>query len=85
MMFLVDTNIWLERLLDQEKSKERSPYPPADRRNFNTKKRAREAAKRDGNGAEPIHHPDGKYGPHYHPNVDGPKSHEHYNYPKNRR
>ena len=36
------------------------------------KKAAKEAAKKAGRGKEPIHHPKGKYGPHYHPNVEMP-------------
>ena len=50
------------------------------------KKAAKEAAKKAGRGKEPIHHPKGKYGPHYHPNVEmptkltphAPSPHDHY-------
>ena len=52
------------------------------------KKAAKEAAKKAGRGKEPIHHPKGKYGPHYHPNVEmptkltphAPSPHDHYYY-----
>jgi hypothetical protein len=72
---------------------ERSPYPPGRRDLSNTKKEAYEKAKRAGGGKEPIHHPGGEYGPHYHPNVKmpneptpkAPSPHDHYNYPKRRK
>lgn len=75
-------------------SKTRSPNPPAARKKFPTKKAAKEAAKKAGKGKEPIHHPDGEFGPHYHPDVPLPKSsktpkqpnpHDHYYYPKSRK
>ena len=58
------------------------------RKRYNSKKKAREAAKRAGRGKEPIHHPHGEHGPHYHPNVDMPTNptpksplpHDHYYY-----
>jgi RHS repeat-associated protein len=54
---------------------------------YRSKKKAKKRAKEAGDGAEPIHHPDGQYGPHYHPNVPkkDPRSHDHYYYPKRRR
>jgi len=72
----------------------RSADPPAKRLRFPSKKSAYDAAKRAGNGAEPNHHPYGKYGPHYHPNIpkskgprtrNAPNAHDHYYYPKVRR
>jgi large repetitive protein len=66
--------------------KERSPYPPGKRKRFNTKKGAKEAAQQAGKGNEPVKHPDGEHGPHYHPG-DGtgkPANHDHYYYPKGR-
>jgi len=69
----------------------RSPYPPARRHQFSSKKAAYEAAKRAGGGREPIHHAHGEHGPHYHPDVPTPKPsqstphmpnpHDHYYYP----
>ncbi|MBE5934269.1 MAG: RHS repeat-associated core domain-containing protein [Lachnospiraceae bacterium] len=63
----------------------------ARRNNYNTRKKAKEAAKRAGGGKEPIHHPKGCHGnkkAHYHPNVKaeysttphGASKHDHYNY-----
>jgi len=79
---------------EETSKKERSEYPPAKRRQFDSKKDAREAAKRAGGGKEPIHHPHGKHGPHYHPDVPMPKPdkvtpkmpnpHDHYYYPKSK-
>jgi hypothetical protein len=68
--------------------KTRSRYLPGDRLKFNTKKGAREAAKRAGGGNEPVHDPYDEYGPHYHPG-DGQggrlkDNHDHYYYPKSR-
>jgi RHS repeat-associated protein len=68
--------------------KERSKNPPAKRHKFKSKKDAYEAAKHAGRGKEPIHHPQGEHGPHYHPNVPMPKNstpkapnpHDHYYY-----
>ena len=72
---------------DSDKAKTRNPDPPAKRKNYRTKKDAREAAKRAGKGNEPVNHPDDPNGPHYHPG-DGngkPSSHDHYKYPKNQK
>jgi RHS repeat-associated protein len=64
--------------------KTRSPYPPGDRYTYNTKKGAREAAKRAGGGNEPVHDPYDEHGPHYHPGdgQGGRLNHDHYYYPK---
>ena len=70
-------------------SAERSSNSPAKRKRYPSKKDAREAAQRAGKGKEPIHHPDGEHGPHYHPDVPMPKQptpkmpnpHDHYYYP----
>ena len=68
--------------------KKRSAHPPARRVKHKSKKAAREAAKKDGKGKKPIHHPDGDHGPHYHPDVGNPKTpkapspHDHHYYPK---
>ena len=69
-------------------SKQRSDKPIGRRKKYKTKKEAKEAAKKAGKGAEPIHHPDGSHGPHYHPNVKAspkitpnmPRPHDHYYY-----
>ena len=69
---------------------ERSPYPPGRRVQNDSKKDAYEKVKGAGNGKEPIHHPDGEHGPHYHPDIKQPKDwtlkskspHDHYYYPK---
>ena len=69
-------------------SKERSDKPIGRRRKYKTKKDAKEAAKKAGKGSEPIHHPNGSHGPHYHPNVKPsskitpkmPSPHDHYYY-----
>ena len=73
-------------------AEERSKSPIGRRGSFNTKKKAKEAAKKAGNGKEPIHHPKGHHGnsrPHFHPNVKdkyrttphGASIHDHYYYP----
>ncbi|MGG4438650.1 DNRLRE domain-containing protein [Priestia megaterium] len=76
------------------KKKARSAHPPAKRNTYSSRKKAKEAAKRAGKGKKPIHHSDGKHGPHYHPNVPEtkerwtpkrPNSHDHYYYPKSKR
>jgi hypothetical protein len=70
----------------------RSKRPIGRRDSFNTKKKAKEAAKKAGKGKEPIHHPKGHHGnkkAHYHPNVKneyretphGVSIHDHYYYP----
>ena len=67
---------------------ERSKNPIAKRYRYNTRKEAYEAAKRAGKGAEPIHHEDGEFGPHFHPDVrmpaeqtpHAPNPHDHYYY-----
>jgi len=71
---------------------ERSLYRIGRRKRFPSKKQAYEEAKKAGKGKEPIHHPHGEYGPHYHPNVPMPRPdevtpktplpHDHYYYPK---
>ena len=63
---------------------DRSPYPIGKRKYFNTRKEAKEAARRAGGGNEPVNHPDGEHGPHFHPgNGKGkPLNHDHYYYPK---
>ena len=68
----------------------RNTNPIGNRNRYNTRKGAYEAAKRAGRGAEPIHHPDGEFGPHFHPDVPmppkgsttphGPNPHDHYYY-----
>ena len=78
--------------VSSNKDNSRTADPPAKRKKYPSKKDAREAAKRDGKGEEPIHHPHGSHGPHYHPNIKGkykrtPKGiskHDHYYYPKTR-
>ena len=73
-------------------AQERSQYPTARRNNYNTKKEAKEAAKRAGGGKPPKHHPKGCHGnkcSHYHPDVSAtqrltphcPCCHDHYFYP----
>ena len=76
--------------INVEQANARNPNPPAKRHRNNSKKKAYERAKRAGKGKEPNHDYDGRYGPHYHPNVEMPKSptpkapnpHDHYYYPK---
>jgi len=88
--------ILAEELLDfiQDKScpiqnspKDRNPNPIGKRNRSNTKKDAYEKAKKAGKGNEPVNHPDGEHGPHYHPGDENgkPLNHDHYNYPKGRR
>ncbi len=72
-------------------AEERSPYPRGKRNKSKSKKDAREKSKKAGKGKDPIHHPDGEHGPHYHPDVPMPKPdqitpkrpnpHDHYYYP----
>ena len=70
-------------------AKERSKYPIGRRKHYTSRKDAKEAAKKAGNGKPPVHHPDGNK-PHYHPDVPNsqrdtphrPSSHDHYYYPK---
>jgi RHS repeat-associated protein len=62
--------------------KTRNPNPIAKRRQFNSRKDAREAAEQ----ASPIHQAvpeNGPHGPHYHPLLDekGNRSHDHYYFP----
>ena len=62
-----------ENILFAKKTKERSKHPPAKRVRVNSKKDAKEAAKKAGKGKDPIHHPNnGSHGPHYHPDVPQP-------------
>lgn len=76
--------------INVSEAKVRNPNPPAKRVRTNSKKEAYERAKRAGKRKEPIHHPDGKHGPHYHPDVEMPKNptpkapnpHDHYYYPR---
>ena len=74
-------------------TEERITSPIGRRKNYNSRKKAKEAAKKDGGGKEPINHPKGHHGnkePHYHPNVKkhyretphGVSSHDHYYYPR---
>ena len=78
--------------VSSNKDNSRTADPPTKRKRYPSRKDAREAAKRDGKGEEPIHHPHGSHGPHYHPNIKGkykrtPKGiskHDHYYYPKTR-
>ena len=74
-------------------SKKRSKEPIARRKSYNSRKKAKQAAKRAEYGKEPINHPKGCHGnkrPHYHPNVNnafrltpnGPTFHDHYYYPR---
>ncbi len=73
---------------EEKKAKARSKNPPAKRKDYKSKKSAYEAAKKAGKGKEPTHHPDGEYGPHYHPDVPQPREwtpkgsspHDHYYY-----
>ena len=75
-----------------ENSKERSKFPPAPRIRHDSKKDAYQEAKRRGGGKEPIHHPQGEHGPHYHPDAKQPENwtpkvptpHEHHYYPSGR-
>ena len=73
-------------------NQQRITSPIGRRNNYNSRKKAKEAAKRAGGDREPIHHPKGCHGnkkPHYHPNVknkfrttpNGASSHDHYIYP----
>lgn len=77
----------------KDKSKERVQSPIGRRNDYNSRKKAKEAAKKAGGGKDPIHHPKGCHGnknPHYHPNVKnnyrstphGVSSHDHYYYPR---
>ncbi|QUI24760.1 DNRLRE domain-containing protein [Vallitalea pronyensis] len=71
-------------------NKVRSKNPPAKRNYSKSKKDAYQKAKKAGKGKEPIHHPHGNHGPHYHPDVKTPKHwtpkapnpHDHFNYPR---
>ena len=74
------------------KSKGRVTSPIGRRNVYNTRKKARAAARRAGGGKDPVHHPKGCHGnkrPHYHPNVkneyrltpNGVSKHDHYYYP----
>lgn len=77
----------------KQSGKERVNGRIAKRVNCNSKKKAKEAAKKAGGGKEPIHHPKGCHGnkrSHYHPNTSnnysktpsGASSHDHYYYPR---
>ena len=67
---------------------QRSDKPIGRRKKYKTKKEAKEAAKKAGKGNEPIHHPNGSHGPHYHPNIKlpskltpkMPRPYDHYYY-----
>ena len=65
------------------KPDERIVKKPAPRKHFNSKKKAKEAAKKAGRGKPPIQHHNDPHGPHYHPNVpkSNPHYHDHYFYP----
>lgn len=74
-------------------TKDRVTSPIGRRNNYNSRKKAKEAAKKAGGGKKPIKHPKGYHGnkrPHYHPNVKnnyrvtpkGISSHDHYYYPR---
>lgn len=57
--------------------------PISPRNECNTRKKAYERAKQAGKGAEPAHDPHGhekNKRPHYHPYIDGERSHTHYYY-----
>ncbi|GBC62892.1 hypothetical protein DENIS_3876 [Desulfonema ishimotonii] len=88
-----DISSWNENSKNDDPcQKERSPYPPAKRKRFKSKKEAYEKAKKAGKGREPKHDPHGEHGPHYHPDVPmpspeevtpkRPNPHDHYYYPK---
>ena len=70
----------------KEKKKERSQHPIGRRYRFNTKKKAKEAAKRAGKGKYRNdyqgrhYHPDGV--PNYRTTPKGASAHDHYNYPR---
>ena len=67
--------------------KTRSKFRIGKRKRYNSRKKAKEVEK-IGKGKEPIHHPNGEHGPHFHPNVEMPTKqtphipspHDHYYY-----
>lgn len=63
------------------------PFIGAKRKYYPSRKKAYEAAKKAGNGAEPVlHYNTSNQPPHFHPG-DGnnkPLNHDHYNFPKGR-
>ena len=74
-------------------SKSRVDSPVGRRNNYNSRKKAEQAAKKAGGGKDPIKHPKGFHGnkrPHFHPNVKnkfrltphGASAHDHYFYPR---
>jgi len=89
---IVYVSIEYSQAISKEKAKDRSSHPIGRRNTYNSRKKAKEAAKRAGGGKEPVHHPKGCHGnekAHYHPNVKdtyretphGVSSHDHYFYP----
>jgi RHS repeat-associated protein len=61
--------------------------PIGKRIRFPSWKKAYEGAKKAGQGREPVHHPNGEHGPHYHAaDPKGkPLNHDHYYYPDSQR
>ena len=89
---IVSVGIAYAQANTEEKSQDRVSHPIGRRKNYTSRKKAKEAAKKAGGGKEPIHHPKGCHGnekAHYHPNVKnnyrktphGVSSHDHYYYP----
>ena len=74
---IVPSNFTLAYNLDNVYYYKRKKAAPRIR--SNSKKRAREKAFLKGGKVTPIHHPNGKYGPHFHPR-DPRFSHWHYYY-----
>lgn len=77
----------------ESESKDRVTSPIGRRNTYNSRKKAKEAAKKAGGGKEPVNHPKGFHGnkrSHYHPNVNrnyritphAPSCHDHYYYPR---
>ena len=71
------------KLQQMKYNPDKGGLPAANRREYDSKKEAREAATRAGKGRKPKHDAHGhdkNKTPHYHPNVKGPKGHEHFYY-----
>lgn len=93
VVVIVDEVVKYSKEREASNSEDRVTSPIGRRNNYNSRKEAREAAKRAGGGKEPIKHPKGSHGnkkAHYHPDVKnkyrltphGPSSHDHYYYPR---
>lgn len=89
----VSVGIKYSKAKTKKDTKIRINSPIGRRNNYNSWKKAKEAAKKAGGGKDPIKHPKGFHGnkrPHYHPNVKnnyrltphGSSSHDHYFYPR---